>query len=52
MAIGSRIFQAGADGKNLSKEYVIWQERTVDEPHNRSRDIMGMSIKEPNVWTF
>ncbi|KAJ6632877.1 Acylamino-acid-releasing enzyme [Pseudolycoriella hygida] len=28
-------------------EYVIWQERAVDQPHNRSRDIMGMSLKDP-----
>lgn len=26
--------------------YVIWQERAVDEPHNRSRDIMGLSLAE------
>lgn len=30
-------------------EYVIWQERAIDEPHNRSRDIMGMSLKELKV---
>lgn len=26
--------------------YVIWQERAVDEPHNRSRDIMGLSLSK------
>lgn len=26
-------------------EYVIWQERALDEPHNRARDIIGMSLK-------
>ncbi|KAG4077418.1 hypothetical protein HA402_002845 [Bradysia odoriphaga] len=30
-------------------EYVIWQERAVDAPHNRSRDIMGISLKDPKI---